>query len=225
MNKIITPSANNNIIVWLLSYFSLPLSKLFNQLKITPNTLTFFSLTCIVLGCKELINGNFILFCSYLVISIILDICDGQVARMSGKVNKSNLDIDHITDIIKISLIFLSFGVLINTKFNWIIIFLTSFFYLFYCFIISETNKIQKKNIKKRIRLSKPFFFNYFSSNIFWMIYKIMVPLIITFNSHSLFLFLLILIDLNLINFVLSYFISVYIYRIFKNLILLSDNN
>jgi phosphatidylglycerophosphate synthase len=222
MNKIITPTANNNIFVWLLSYFSLPLSKLFNQLRITPNTLTFFSFICIVLGCKELINGNFIFFCSYLIISIILDICDGQVARMSGNVNKSNLDIDHITDVIKISLIFLSFGILINTKFNWIIIFLSSFFYLFYCFIISETKKIHKKNIKKKIRLSKPMFFNYFSLNTFSMIYKIMLPLVITFNCHSLFLFLLILIDLNLINFVLLYFISVYMYRIFKNLILLS---
>lgn len=223
MNKIITPTANNNIIVWLLSHFSLPLSKFFNQLKITPNTLTFFSFICIVLGCKELINENFILFCSYLIISIILDICDGQVARMSGNVNSSNLDIDHITDIIKISLIFLSFGILINTKFNWIIIFLSNFFYLFYCFIISETNKIQIKNIKKRRRLSKPIFFNYFSLNLFSMIYKIMLPLIITFNSHSLFLFLLILIDLKLINFILTYYICVYIYRIFKNLILLSD--
>ena len=73
-------------------------------------------------------------------------------------------------------------------------------------------------NQKKNIKILKPMFFNYFSINIFWMLYKIFIPLIFTFNAHSLFLFLLILIDLKFLNLILFYFIILYVYRILKSL-------
>lgn len=222
MNKIITPTANNNIILWLLSYLCLPFSNLFNYLKITPNILTFFSFIFLVFGCRELLNENLSNFCLFFLISIILDICDGQVARISKNINKSKLNIDHLTDILKISIIFLSFGILFNDKNSWIIIFITNFFYLFFCILHAEVGSYKKLSFKKKNRFRKPIFFHYFSINLIWMFYKILLPMITTFNVHSLLLILLILIDLKFFNFILIYFTSVFIYRIFKNLYFLS---
>jgi len=218
MNKIITPSASNNIILWLLSYLCLPISKLFNYFKFTPNFLTFLSFIFMVLGCRELLNENLSNFCFLLLISVILDICDGQVARLSKNINNTKIDLDHLSDIIKICFIYLSFGILLNNKITWIYIFSANFFYLFHCILHTKLNEINKQNQKKNIKILKPMFFNYFSINIFWMLCKICIPLILTFNAHSLLLFLLILIDLKFLNLILFYFIILYIYRILKSL-------
>ena len=218
MNKIITPSASNNIILWLLSYLCLPISKLFNYFKFTPNFLTFLSFIFMVLGCRELLNENLSNFCFLLLISVILDICEGQVARLSKNINNTKIDLDHLSDIIKICFIYLSFGILLNNKITWIYIFSANFFYLFHCILHTKLNEINKQNQKKNIKILKPMFFNYFNINIFWMLCKICIPLILTFNAHSLLLFLLILIDLKFLNLIFFYFIILYIYRILKSL-------
>ena len=61
---------------------------------------------------------------------MILDICDGQVARLSKNINNSKIDLDHLSDIIKICLIYLSFGILLNNKISWIYIFLANFLFV-----------------------------------------------------------------------------------------------
>ena len=127
-----------------------------------------------------------------------------------------------MTDILKISIIFLSFGILFNDKNSWIIIFITNFFYLFFCILHAEVGSYKKLSFKKKNRFRKPIFFHYFSINLIWMFYKMLLPMITTFNVHSLLLILLILIDLKFFNFILIYFTSVFIYRIFKNLYFLS---
>ena len=159
MNKIITPSASNNIILWLLSYLCLPISKLFNYFKFTPNFLTFLSFIFAILACREILNENLSNFCFLLFISMILDICDGQVARLSKNINNSKIDLDHLSDIIKICLIYLSFGILLNNKITWIYIFSANFFYLFHCILHTKVNKINKQNQNKNIKSSKPIFF------------------------------------------------------------------
>lgn len=222
MNKIITPSANNNVVLWLLSYLCLPISKLLNYFKFTPNFITLLSFISAVLSCREILNENLSNFCFFLFVSIILDICDGQVARLSKNINNSKIDLDHLSDIIKICLIYLSFGILLNNKITWVYLFLANFFYLFHCVLHSKVNKIYKQNQKKNYRSSKPIFFNYVSINIFWMLYKMSVPLILTFNAHSLLVFSLVLIDLKFLNLILFYFIIVYIYRISKSLQILA---
>jgi len=123
-NSLITPTANNNIFLWLLSYICLPISYFLNLIRLSPNVITFLSFLFLVIACKELIQTNLLLFSVYLVLSIIFDICDGQVARISKKINKLKLNIDHFSDIVKISLLFLSFGILFNKVNLWIIIFI-----------------------------------------------------------------------------------------------------
>ena len=49
------------------------------------------------------------------------------------------------------------------------------------------------------------------------MIFKLLIPLIVTFNSHSLLLILLIIIDVKIIYAVFLYFNFIFIFRIFKN--------
>lgn len=223
-NSLITPTANNNIFLWLLSYICLPISYFLNLIRLSPNVITFLSFLFLVIACKELIQTNLLLFSVYLVLSIIFDICDGQVARISKKINKLKLNIDHFSDIVKISLLFLSFGILFNKVNLWIIIFITNSLFLFFCILHSEVASINRINLKKKNKNSHPFFFKYFKKNTFYTVYKILVPLITTFNVHSLLLFLLILIDLNFLNYILTYFILLFLHRIQKYLIFLSKH-
>ena len=60
-------------------------------------------------------------------------------------------------------------------------------------------------------------FFKYFELNIFMAVYKITIPIITTFNSHSLFLILLILVDIKIAYIVFLYFNFIFMLRILKN--------
>ncbi len=212
MNKILTYAAYNNILIWLISYFCLPLSRFFNFFKITPNILTFFSFVFLVAGCIKLLEESLLNFCFLLIVSIILDVCDGQVARISKNSNKSKLRIDHLSDMVKIPLLFLSFGILFNNINSWILVFITNSLYLFLCILHESETHVNNLNLKKK--RNKPIFFYFFKQNFFVASYKTLIPVISNFSIHSLILLLLILIDLNFINYILCYYIVLFLYRI-----------
>ena len=222
MNKYFTSTAYNNIVIWLLSHICLPISYFLNSLSFSPNTITLLSFFSWTIGCKFLIEENLNFFCFFLIFSIIFDFCDGQVARISKKINTTNLNVDHLSDIIKISLLFLSFGILLNSKDYWILIFITNSLYLFFCVLHAEIGKLNSKLKIKNVRQSKPIFFNYLSKNIFYFFFKALIPLILTFNVHSLLLIFFVAIDLIFLKYILYYFIFVFIYRIQKYLLILN---
>jgi phosphatidylglycerophosphate synthase len=225
MNKIFTKTANNNIIIWLLSYFSLPISIFLKSLRISPNLITLISVILVMISCYELIEGNFMSFALINFVAAILDICDGQVARMTNKINNTRLNIDHYCDILKICFIFFSFAIYFNNKNIWILIYILTFLYLIYNLLHLEINCINKKNSINNSKIYKlknrPIFFEYFKINIFFCIYKIILPLLITFNLHSVLLFSIVIIDPKLIIFIFLYFIIIFLYRIFKLTIIL----
>ena len=52
-----------------------------------------------------------------------LDFCDGTVARISGNVSKKAFNYDHVSDLIKVSLVLLGVGIRYNTPLLWILSF------------------------------------------------------------------------------------------------------
>jgi phosphatidylglycerophosphate synthase len=218
MNKLFTPSANNNFVIWIISYISLPVSKFFAHLKISPNLLTFLSLVLMICCCVFLINGNLILFIILFISSFILDICDGQVARILKKTNKTKFRFDHFTDIFKITIIYITFGILFNDLNSWIFIFISFTLFFFNDYIqVCLSNARKERNKLIKYKKKKFFFSNYFKLNFFVMIYKLLIPLIITFNSHSLLLILFVIIDIKIIYVIFLYYNFIFIFRILKN--------
>ena len=202
----------NNVLIWVISLIVFPLSKFFVSIKISPNNLTFFSLLLTIFAFYYLINDNYLYFTLFWTGNVILDFCDGQVARLSRKVNKSAFRFDHLSDIIKISLILLGLAIYYKNDNLWIVIFITNFNFLFYIILnhsVQKTVNLNKKN--------NHFFFNYFKSeNILIAIIKILIPVMTKFNGHSLLLLFFLPINIKMCLIILIYFNILFLFGILK---------
>ena len=148
-NKYFNNASINNFLIWLLSYLVFPISRIFAFFKISPNFLTFLSLIFTFTAFYFLINDQYFLFSLFWFLNIVFDYCDGQVARLTNKVNKTAFRFDHLSDILKISVILLGSAIYYKNENLWIVIFITNFLFLFFIILNHSTQKIvdQKKKI------------------------------------------------------------------------------
>jgi len=197
----------------MLSILIFPLSKFLNQLKFSANLITTISIFFSIFAFYFLINNSLLYFYFFWLLNIIFDFCDGQVARLSRNVNKSNFRYDHFSDIFKISLIFLGNAIYFKHENIWIISFITTFTFLFYLLI----QEYQKNNLKKISKKKKHNFLDYFKIyNFFSALYKVVLPVILQFNGHSILLILFLPISQNICISILLYFNLLFVYRIIK---------
>ena len=121
MKKYFTKNASTNIIILAISYLSFPLSLIFKKIGFSANFITFLSL---IFGLVSIFFFLFveiyILFIFFFYLSVILDFCDGQVARMTNSVNKTEFDLDINTDLVKNCIIFICIGLLYNNSIYWV---------------------------------------------------------------------------------------------------------
>ena len=183
MRKFFTKSSEINFLILLISYLVYPLSFVFVKLKIKPNSITCVSLLLAVYSSYQFILGNFKYFSIFWSLSLLLDFCDGQVARISKIINKTAFHFDSLSDLLKIFIIILSSAIYYNTKLYWIISCSFIFLFLFYEVLVIYFTILKKKKssfqtlLKNRIYVKilnhiKHFFFK------------------IDAHSHLLFLFL-----------------------------------
>jgi len=206
-------ASSNNIIIWLISHIAFPFSKIFFFFKVGANILTLFSIIFTIFAFYFLVKGNYLFFLYFWLFNILLYFCDGQVARLSKNVNKSNFRYDHFSDIFKLSLIFLGNAIYFNLENIWIYIFITNFLYLFYLIL----QKYQNNKLKKIVKNKKHHFLDYFKIyNFFIALYKVIVPIILQFNGHSLLLILFLPMSENICISILLYFNLLFVYRIVK---------
>ena len=116
-------SSDNNQIVLIMFYLAYPLVILFEKLRITPNMVTFFSLVLGIVSILFLIIKNSTThFMIFFFISQLLDYADGTLARKTNNINKSRIDVDHLTDVIKIFITLLGIAYYFNLKIIWILV-------------------------------------------------------------------------------------------------------
>ena len=170
----------NNTIMKLLYKITYPASCFFAKKNISPNTISIFSLIfAIISNIFFILNFN-TFFSFFWILSLLLDFCDGTVARILNKKSSLNFNIDHYFDLIKIYLILFS---TVYKYFYSLNIFIFSFTFLFLLFFIElMNNDLNKLNltigsIKKFSEKSK--------------FIKIIYTIIFSFNAHTLFLFIL----------------------------------
>ena len=203
----------------LLYAFAYPIAIIFKRIGFSPNLVTIISTLFAILAFVSLIKSNLILFNIFWGISFLLDYTDGTLARLTNKVGKSALRIDHVSDQLKILLIFLGFGIYYDCKEIWILTFLSSAVFLFYSLLnheLSNNLKLSKlrsnknkeeieKNSKlkllKRYLLRNFLILRYFYIFIFGTVYLI--------NGHTLIIFFFIPIKSNYAIYLLLYFIIV----------------
>ena len=136
-----------NPILKILYIIAYPIAILARKFNITPNGVTLISCLFTLLAFFALILNNLFEFILFWFIAYIFDFVDGTLARLTNSVRKTAFSIDHISDLLKISLIFLSFGIYYNNEIIWALTFIASTSYLFYTVLNHELSWVNKLNL------------------------------------------------------------------------------
>ena len=218
-----------NTIQKFLYVLAYPIAAIAKKFDLTPNALTLYSFIFTLFSFVSLINNNPYNFILLWLIAYILDYADGTLARMTNSKGKTALRYDHISDLLKISLIFLGFGLYYDNQVIWILTFSSATLYLFYTVLNHELKLVQKLNsisisslkIKsnknynnkffKKKELTKkdqiklfikkiPFFKNFILS---------LLTIFLSINGHTLLIFFFIPLNYNFATILLTYYILI----------------
>ncbi|MDA3892343.1 MAG: CDP-alcohol phosphatidyltransferase family protein [Salinivirgaceae bacterium] len=189
----------NNVVLLYLYIIASPLSKLFVKLRVTPNVITIGSIIFAILAFIALIvDDSYIYFTVFWALSLYLDFCDGTVARMTGRINKTAFRFDHMSDIFKISIVLIGAGIHYNTFIIWLLSIAATFVFLYTMIlnhdigaykklksVIDEQNSVSNRNVEeKKVGLGSKIK----KSVIILNLYNFFA----TMNGHTLLLFFLI---------------------------------
>jgi len=226
----------NNPVQKLLYILAYPIAVIAKKIGLKPNGLTLISLIFTGLAFTALFKKNLDSFVLYWFIAFILDYADGSLARLINLKRKTALRIDHFSDLLKILIILLGFGMYYNNQIIWVLVFLSSSLYLFYTVLNHELNWINnfetltsdylKKNKKIRNKYKNKlnlFFRDLKKSNVFKGLIMAMISIFFRINGHTLLIFFLIPQNTNLAFISLIYFITLIILRSFQLCIQLNN--
>lgn len=151
-----------NIFSWSMYWIAISPSNLFIKLKIKPNTITLFSVLLCLIGMTLWSNSIVTISSLFLILSQILDHCDGMVARKTGIINSSSYNIDHLADVSRFFILgfFIIFSISVNNVFS--ASFLLLFFYFFLHSILDST---KYKTISGTYKIKKNLILNFFFNN------------------------------------------------------------
>lgn len=220
-----------NLLSLILYKLAYPTARGFARFSIKPNVVTWLSVLFSVLAVFFLIRENGrSFFVVFWLLSLHLDFCDGTLARMTNNISKSAFRLDHMTDLIKIYLVFLGVGICYNNFITWILISVSVF-----CFMFSENvhylidyyikrateNNIQLSNTtildSKWIKKTGLFRFGFLT-----VILRNIYSVFFSISGHTLIFFCIFSFGATYSNAFLIYFICVCIYFIIRTVIALS---
>jgi len=125
-------TVGENHILLLMYRFAYPFAVLLDRLHLSPNQITTLSFGCAVFAFAALVyDAGWAWFSVFWGLAVLLDFCDGTVARMADKVSKNAFRYDHMSDLFKISLIILGVGIRYNEALVWVMAFSASFAFLY----------------------------------------------------------------------------------------------
>lgn len=138
--------AGNDLLL-LMYRLAYPFAVLLNWLRFTPNQITTGSLVFAIFAFLALAyDEGLALFSIFWGITVLLDFCDGTVARMANKVSKSAFRYDHMSDIFKISLIVLGVGIRFDSMPIWILCCAMIFFFTYFEILAHDLKNAVEKN-------------------------------------------------------------------------------
>jgi phosphatidylglycerophosphate synthase len=221
-----------NVLSLMLYKLAYPSARLFARLSLKPDVITWLSIVFTGLAVFSLFSENgpayFVIFW---LISLHLDFSDGTLARMTKKISKSAFRLDHMTDLIKLFMVFISLGIFYNTVNTWILV-CAAVFTLMYSEILSH----EIKHYLKRAAENKVEFSETTLIESKWMKiagiskFKFLINILRNINSiffgisgHTLIFFCVVPFGVMYANIFLFYFTVICIYGIIRTVISLSS--
>lgn len=219
------------VVLYTIAY---PIALVFRKIGLSPNCVTLISFIFATIAFLSLVNKNIEIFILTWFFSYLLDYTDGTLARLANKIGTKALRYDHISDQIKIIIIFLGFGIYYQNQIIWILIFLSSTLFLFYSLLnheVSSANKLTNKEKKdvleqyssndvSKLKLLKRYLIRKFT--VIKITYVFVYGTFYIINGHTLLIFFLIPLGFDCALYSLTYFISICTVQSFHRLVSLS---
>jgi len=120
---IIKIRSDENFIIWFLYKLTFPMAHLLSKIHVSPNLITTSGLFLVGFAGYLTINDyGYLYIAAAWYSALLLDLIDGQVARISNKVRKHSFGYDHTSDLVKISILLISIGLKYSSKTLWPVI-------------------------------------------------------------------------------------------------------
>jgi len=144
-----------NALLLLMYRFAYPFAVLLNKLHLSPNQITTQSLVFSILAFVALVyDEGWVWFSILWGMTVLLDFCDGTVARMTDSVSKQAFRYDHMSDLFKIFLLFLGTGIRYESNLVWIVSSSVLFIFMYYTLLNHEISHV-KRLLEKNGEVSK----------------------------------------------------------------------
>ena len=119
-NEYFNQAAEHVFILKILYFINIPLVIMFNHFNVKPHTITTLSNISTIISYFFLFYNTY-LFAFFWIMALMLDICDGIVARMTKQSSAIGSFYDHYSDIVKILLLYLFVAVKYDAVQIWIL--------------------------------------------------------------------------------------------------------
>lgn len=134
----------SNLLLLAMYRLAYPFARAFNALGLTPNFLTVLSCVAAVAAAAALVlHPGAWLFAVLWGTSLLLDFCDGTVARMSGRISRNAFRFDHMSDLAKVSIIIVATGWRHQETASWLLASAAMFAFLYYAVISQELKAVR----------------------------------------------------------------------------------
>ena len=202
-------AVGNNILLLFMYRLAHPVAYTLNTLGLRPNHITVISIIAALVAALALVHrGNEWLFCFFWSLSLLMDFCDGTVARMSNLKPKSAFRFDHNSDLVKISMLMIAVGWREEETIIWLLVCSALFCFLYYS-TVSEELRIARMRIPEFTNKNSPEKLDVGSMNGPKFFLRIIYEVTLTINGHTLLIFLLFPLGFNYVIIALVYLISV----------------
>lgn len=178
----------NNLLLLMMYRFTYPFACVFNYLRLTPNQLTVMSCLSAIAAFAALVLCKaatpFVLFWG---LSLLLDFCDGTVARMSGQVSRTAFRFDHMSDLAKVSLVIFGVGMRYDEMVMWVLSSAAMFAFLYFSVLNQELKAARSKLAASATALAakaQPGFQSRLPSTL-----RVVYAALATINGHTLLVF------------------------------------
>jgi hypothetical protein len=143
------PAIANNLLLLAMYRFAYPFAFLLNRFGLSPDQITTLSLLSAFAAFAALIlDASVAWFWLFWGLTVLFDFCDGTVARMSSRIATRAFRYDHMSDILKISLVVVGVAIRFEDTHLWALCSIFLFIYLY--------SEIVSHDLKRALEISKP---------------------------------------------------------------------
>lgn len=181
----------SNMLLMLMYKLAYPFALLLSALGFSPNQITTMSIIASLASSLVLvIDDGWGLFLILWGLAILLDFCDGTVARKTNQLRKTSFRYDHTSDLLKISMVILAAGVKYDDQIVWSTAIISLFFFMLYVVLNHDLSSARKRCDAGDERTSKKPNKSVLYQTRFKKVSRILFTVLTTINGHTLLVFL-----------------------------------